>query len=175
MALRWVSRQLVKAKPEFHKKTFLKPLHKSAEFCGACHKVHLPQELNHYKWLRGQNHYDSFLLSGVSGHFVASFYYPAKAEPNCGNCHINRSSGNLNFATYPALMAGTGGTAVVVSQRAGAASVLVEKITNGEMPPGNPNAVSDAEVATLVKWITEGAFYDGTDPMKVLEVPLLLE
>lgn len=87
---------------------------------------------------------------------------------NCGGCHINRSSGNLNFATYPALMAGTGGTAVVVSQRAGAASVLVEKITNGEMPPGNPNAVSDAEVATLVKWITEGAFYDGTDPMATL-------
>lgn len=87
---------------------------------------------------------------------------------NCGGCHINRSSGNLNFATYAALMAGTGGTAVVVSPRAGAASVLVEKITNGEMPPGNPNAVSDAEVATLVKWITEGAFFDGTEPMATL-------
>jgi len=86
--LRWLSRQLVKAKPEFHKRTFLKPLHKTAEFCGACHKVHLPEELNHYKWLRGQNHYDSFLLSGVSGHSVASFYYPQKAEPNCNNCHM---------------------------------------------------------------------------------------
>ncbi len=87
-SLRWVSRQLVKAKPEFHTKTFLKPLHKTAEFCGACHKVHLPEQLNKYKWLRGQNHYDSFLLSGVSGHFVASFYYPAKAEPNCSTCHM---------------------------------------------------------------------------------------
>ncbi|MGE0454513.1 MAG: multiheme c-type cytochrome [Vicinamibacteria bacterium] len=87
-ALRWVSRQLVKAKPEFHKKTFLKPLHKTKEFCGVCHKVFLPEQLNKYKWLRGQNHYDSFLLSGVSGHFVASFYYPAKAEPNCNNCHM---------------------------------------------------------------------------------------
>jgi len=86
--LHWISRQLVKAKPEFHKKTYLKPLHKTAEFCGTCHKVHLPEELNHYKWLRGQDHYDSFLLSGVSGHFVASFYYPKKAEPNCNNCHM---------------------------------------------------------------------------------------
>jgi tetratricopeptide (TPR) repeat protein len=86
--LRWVSRQLVKAKPEFHKKTFLKPLHKTKEFCGTCHKVHLPEQLNKYKWLRGQNHYDSFLLSGVSGHFVASFYYPAKAEANCSGCHM---------------------------------------------------------------------------------------
>jgi len=87
--LQWVNRQLVKAKPEFHKKTFLKPLHKTSEFCGACHKVHLPPELNKYKWLRGQNHYDDFLLSGVSGHGAQSFYYPPKAKENCTACHMN--------------------------------------------------------------------------------------
>jgi tetratricopeptide (TPR) repeat protein len=87
-ALRWISRQLVKAKPAFHKKTFLKPFHRTAEFCGTCHKVHLPEELNRYKWLRGQNHYDSFLLSGVSGHGVASFYYPERAVPSCSGCHM---------------------------------------------------------------------------------------
>ena len=63
-ALRWINRQLVKAKPQFHKQTFLKPFHHSSEFCGTCHKVHLPEELNDYRWLRGQNHYDSFWLSG---------------------------------------------------------------------------------------------------------------
>jgi hypothetical protein len=43
--LQWLNQQLVKAKPEFHKKVFLKPLHKTPEFCGACHKVlrRLPQ------------------------------------------------------------------------------------------------------------------------------------
>ena len=86
--LKWVNLQLVKAKPEFHKKTFLKPLHKTTEFCGTCHKVHLPEELNAYKWLRGQNHHDSFWLSGVSGYNPASFYYPDKAEANCNNCHM---------------------------------------------------------------------------------------
>lgn len=86
--LQSINRQLIKAKPEFHKKTFMKPHHKSAEFCGVCHKVHLPAEVNHYKWLRGQNHYDSYLLSGVSGHGVTSFYYPAKAVPNCSACHM---------------------------------------------------------------------------------------
>jgi Cytochrome c554 and c-prime len=86
--LAYINRQLIKAKPEFHKKTFLKPLHKTAEFCASCHKVHLPPELNRYKWLRGQNHYDSFLLSGVSGHGVQSFYYPPKAQPNCNGCHM---------------------------------------------------------------------------------------
>ena len=89
-ALRWVNRQLVKAKPAFHKKTFLKPLHRTPEFCGTCHKVHLPPELNDYKWLRGQNHYDAFLLSGVSGHGVSSFYYPERAESDCNRCHMPR-------------------------------------------------------------------------------------
>ncbi|MCA8954987.1 MAG: hypothetical protein KDC87_02880, partial [Planctomycetes bacterium] len=86
--LQWVNEQLIKAKPDFHKKTFLKPLHRTPEFCGTCHKVHLPKELNAYKWLRGQNHYDPFLLSGVSGHGIQSFYYPPKAETGCNGCHM---------------------------------------------------------------------------------------
>ncbi|MEX1024562.1 MAG: multiheme c-type cytochrome [Planctomycetota bacterium] len=86
--LQWINEQLVKAKPEFHKKTFLKPLHKTTEFCGTCHKVHLPPELNDYKWLRGQNHQDAFWLSGVSGHGIQSFYYPPKAEQSCNACHM---------------------------------------------------------------------------------------
>jgi tetratricopeptide (TPR) repeat protein len=87
--LRYVNRQLVKAKPSFHKKTFLKPHHKEAEFCSTCHKVHLPYALNHYKeFLRGQNHYDPYLLSGVSGHGARSFYYPPKATHNCAGCHM---------------------------------------------------------------------------------------
>ena len=87
-ALQWVNRLLVKAKPGFHKKTFLKPLHESAEFCGTCHKVHLAEEFNGYKWLRGQNHYDTYHLSGVSGHGITSFYYPPKAQHNCNGCHM---------------------------------------------------------------------------------------
>ena len=86
--LKAVNRQLIKAKPAYHKTSLLKPVHKSALFCSACHKVNLPYELNHYKWLRGQNHYDSFLLSGVSGHRVDSFYYPEQAIPNCAYCHM---------------------------------------------------------------------------------------
>lgn len=87
--LQWINNQLVKAKPSFHKKTFLKPFHQTAEFCSTCHKVHLPYELNNYKeFLRGQNHYDPFLLSGVSGHGARSFYYPPEAKRNCNQCHM---------------------------------------------------------------------------------------
>ena len=87
--LQWLNGQLIRAKPDFHRQSFLKPLHRSAEFCASCHKVSIPPELNHYKdFLRGQNHYDSFLLSGVSGHGARSFYYPAKASENCNVCHM---------------------------------------------------------------------------------------
>lgn len=87
--LQFINQQLVKAKPDFHKKTFLKPLHKTAEYCSTCHKVSIPYELNHYKeFLRGQNHYDTYLLSGVSGHNARSFYYPEKAQENCAGCHM---------------------------------------------------------------------------------------
>ena len=87
--LRFINQTMVKAKPEFHKKTFLKPFHKTAEFCSTCHKVSLPYELNNYKeFLRGQNHYDTYLLSGVSGHNARAFYYPELAKPNCASCHM---------------------------------------------------------------------------------------
>ncbi len=86
--LQWINRQLVKAKPSFHKKTFLKPFHSDPKFCSTCHKVHLPKELNDYKWLRGQNHFDSFHLSGVSGHGARSFYYPDQADSDCNRCHM---------------------------------------------------------------------------------------
>jgi tetratricopeptide (TPR) repeat protein len=86
--LKAVNRQLIKAKPSYHKKGFLKPVHSSPEFCGSCHKVHLPEAVNDYKWLRGQDHYDSFMQSGVSGHRVDSFYYPPHATSTCAACHM---------------------------------------------------------------------------------------
>ncbi|MCA9193097.1 MAG: hypothetical protein KDB03_15085 [Planctomycetales bacterium] len=99
--LQKVNELLVKAKPGFHKKTFLKPLHETAEFCSVCHKVHLPKDLTAYKdFLRGQNHYDTYLLSGVSGHGASSFYYPPKAEKDCNGCHMPEQLSNDFGAKY---------------------------------------------------------------------------
>ncbi len=85
----FLNKQLVRGKPEFHKKTFLKDFHKTTEFCSVCHKVSIPKTVNDYKdWLRGQNHYDTFLLSGVSGINARSFYYPDKAKTSCTECHM---------------------------------------------------------------------------------------
>jgi tetratricopeptide (TPR) repeat protein len=88
--LSWINETLVKAKPEMHKRTFLKPAIKDSQFCSTCHKVGIPYGVNHYKdFLRGQNHYDPFLLSGVSGHGARSFYYPPVAKGQCIDCHMN--------------------------------------------------------------------------------------
>ena len=87
--LQYVNRQLVKAKPAFHRRTFLKPVHRTSEFCSTCHKVHIPSEVTKYKdFLRGQNHYDGFLLSAASGHGARSFYYPPVAQRGCAGCHM---------------------------------------------------------------------------------------
>ncbi len=99
--LKWINFTLVKANPKFHKETFLKPLHKTPEFCSTCHKVHLPPELNSYKWLRGQNHYDTYHLSGVSGHGVQSWYYPPKATDNCSECHMPLLASANDFGAKP--------------------------------------------------------------------------
>ncbi len=87
--LQKLNEMMVKAKPAFHKSEMLKPFHKSEDFCSVCHKVSLPGELTKYReWMRGQNHHDSYLLSGVSGHGARSFYYPPVAEDNCNGCHM---------------------------------------------------------------------------------------
>ena len=92
---------MVKAKPAYHKHEMLKPFHKTAEFCSTCHKVSLPGEVTAYKeFLRGQNHYDSYLLSGVSGHGASSFYYPPKAQANCNECHMPAMASNEFGSRY---------------------------------------------------------------------------
>jgi tetratricopeptide (TPR) repeat protein len=100
--LQWLNNQTVKARPEFHKETFLKPFHRTAEFCSVCHKVNIPADLNHYKeFLRGQDHYGSYLQSGVSGIGARSFNYPAQAKTNCAECHMplkpSRDFGSRDF------------------------------------------------------------------------------
>lgn len=104
--LKWLNHQLVKAKPSFHKQMMLKPFHKTEEFCSTCHKVHLPQEVTQYKeFLRGQNHYDAYLLSGVSGHGLRSFYYPPEAQTNCNECHMPRKESD-DFGAIPNALTG---------------------------------------------------------------------
>ncbi|MBN8733067.1 MAG: tetratricopeptide repeat protein [Acidobacteria bacterium] len=87
--------------PEPHRRTFMKPFMRadSAEYCSACHKVHLDEPVNNYRWLRGFNDYDNWQASGVSGQGARSFYYPQQTS-TCNDCHMplvdSRDPGNRN-------------------------------------------------------------------------------
>ena len=80
---------VIKLNPEPHRRVFLKPFMKTqtAEFCSTCHKVHLDQPLNHYRWIRGFNEYDNWQASGVSGQGARAFYYPPQPQ-QCADCHM---------------------------------------------------------------------------------------
>ncbi|MCC7155238.1 MAG: tetratricopeptide repeat protein [Bryobacterales bacterium] len=83
-----LARYLTFTDPEPHRRTFMKPFMKnSAEFCSACHKVHLDVPVNNYRWQRGFNDYDNWQASGVSGQGARSFYYPPEST-TCSGCHM---------------------------------------------------------------------------------------
>jgi Flp pilus assembly protein TadD len=85
--LKEINKLLIRMEPSLHRKTFLKPVHRSPEFCSTCHKVALIPALNDYRWMRGQNHYDTWYDSGVSGRAVRSFYDPPQPKA-CRDCHL---------------------------------------------------------------------------------------
>ena len=87
--LRWLHDKSVELDPGPHKEVFLKPFHReqTGEFCSSCHKVHLDEPVNNYRWLRGFNEYDNWQASGVSGQGARSFYYPPESR-DCADCHM---------------------------------------------------------------------------------------
>ena len=92
---------LIRLDPEPHKKSFLKPFHRqnTAEFCSTCHKAHLDEPVNNFRWFRGFNDYDQWQKSGVSHQGALSFYYPEEAK-KCVDCHMplvdSEDAGNIN-------------------------------------------------------------------------------
>ncbi len=85
---------LVRAKPDVHKREMLKPWMRTSEFCAACHKVSLQEPVNDYRWLRGQNDYDSWHNSGVARNNPETFYLPPNRR-ECQDCHMPREPAPL--------------------------------------------------------------------------------
>ena len=99
--IRKLHNYLIRLDPEPHKKSFLKPFHRqnTAEFCSACHKVHLDKPVNNFRWFRGFDDYDQWQSSGVSHQGALSFYYPEKPK-KCTDCHMplvaSKDAGNID-------------------------------------------------------------------------------
>jgi tetratricopeptide (TPR) repeat protein len=120
--LRFLHDYDVKVDPKPHRNAFLKPFHRQpqqvADFCSACHKVHLDVPVNNYRWLRGFDDYDNWQASGVSGQGARSFYYPPRPS-NCADCHMplvaSKDFGNINGFVHSHQFAAAN-TAVPTSQ-----------------------------------------------------------
>ncbi len=88
---KWVSDFLIRAYPQQHKESFARPLYKTAEFCGACHKQFIDEEVNQIGWVQLQNQYDNWRKS--------RWYTEGDATKTvtCRECHMP-----LNDSTDPA-------------------------------------------------------------------------
>ena len=170
--LKWINHTLVKAKPEMHKKTFLKPAIRTAEFCSTCHKVGLPYALNEYKdFVRGQDHYTPYLLSGVSGHGARSFYYPPVAKTNCAECHMELK----DSADFGAQDFASRGTRQIHDHRFLAANTAIASFQGDDATAeAHKKYLSDKKVRIDLFALREGGEIDGAflGPLRP-EVPTL--
>ena len=82
---------------------------------------------------------------------------------HCGGCHVAGKKGDFQFTSFETLM-----KSGFVQTGTGADSRLVEVIRTGDMPRGG-GKVSAEESALLVRWIDEGAVFDGSDPLAALQ------
>jgi tetratricopeptide (TPR) repeat protein len=77
----------LRARPEAHRAAMVSKVARQPEFCGSCHKVSLRDPLNDYRWLRGQNEFDTWENSGVSREGAQTFYLPPNRRV-CQDCHM---------------------------------------------------------------------------------------
>jgi hypothetical protein len=77
-----ISDFLIRAYPRQHIAAYSRPLYKTAEACGACHKQFIDEELNEAGWVQGQNQYDSWRKS--------RWHHEGDVEKtvSCRECHM---------------------------------------------------------------------------------------
>jgi len=147
-AIRRLHDFMVKLNPEPHRRVFLKPFMRNQvpEFCSGCHKVHLDQPLNHYRWIRGFNEYDNWQASGVSGQGARAFYYPATAMM-CADCHMpmvaSKDEGNIDGYVHSHRFPGAN-TAVPTANEDGVQLLISQKFLQDKQVSVDIFAISPA-------------------------------
>ena len=58
-----ISDFLIRSYPEYHQQSFQHKMFKSPEFCAACHKQFIDEEVNNVGWVQLQNQYDNWRKS----------------------------------------------------------------------------------------------------------------
>ncbi len=104
---------------------------------------------------------DPFSREGNGVSFVSQVA-PILAS-KCGDCHVRAKKGGFSLESYSVLMKGPR-EGVVVFPGDTIGSRLIETIETGDMPRGG-GEVSEQELGLLKRWISEGAKFDGRDPV----------
>ncbi len=76
-----------------HRRAMMRPVLKSPEFCGACHKSQVPKELNDYKFLRAFMVADELQMSSFSKESPHPFY--VRDKETCNTCHMKKEPAPL--------------------------------------------------------------------------------
>jgi Flp pilus assembly protein TadD len=76
-----------------HRRAMMRPLLKSTEFCAACHKSQVPQQLNDYKFMRAFSVGDEFQQSSFSKESPHPFY--TRDRESCNSCHMKKEAAPL--------------------------------------------------------------------------------
>jgi tetratricopeptide (TPR) repeat protein len=74
--------------PKRHSKAVMKDLYRTPEFCAACHKANLPNDLNDYKFIRAFTAFDEWQNSKFSKRNPLTFY--SADFTTCQKCHMMR-------------------------------------------------------------------------------------
>jgi len=92
-----VPNEAIRADVAAHRRAMMRPLLKTPEFCGTCHKSSAPPELNNYKFLRGFSAYDEWQQSGASRQTVTPFYR-RDHQVTCHGCHMPKVASSNDVA-----------------------------------------------------------------------------
>ena len=76
-----------------HRRAMMRPMLKSPEYCGACHKSQVPRELNDYKFLRAFMVADELQMSAFSKESPHPYYVRDRAT--CNTCHMKKEPAPL--------------------------------------------------------------------------------
>jgi hypothetical protein len=79
---RFLSGLLIRAYPARHVEDYARDLYRTPEYCGACHKQFIDQEINKVGWVQLQNQYDNWKAS--------PFNKPGRLRESltCRECHM---------------------------------------------------------------------------------------
>lgn len=97
-------------------------------------------------------------------------------KAHCFHCHgeAGEKEGGLDLRLRRLIVTGgDSGPALVVG--APEASMLLQRIETGEMPPGDDKHLGKAELDILSKWIKEGAQTAGPEPEEIGDGPLFTQ